>query len=997
MGAAETLLPIGLLPSYLALVFGDLYEKDGLAVLGRGLQAEQLLAALIRFYADLSEEGPWGECDEETRKNQLSLSAKKPPSGSKIGQRPPLVLVLGLHREHDRATIQDLLTSWGTPPECMPTILTNESGQSTERSSLYATGGVFIVTSRILIVDLLSNSTLHASQIDGVLVYRAEKVTEQSTEAFCLRIIQSQRMFAVTRSPPNASSIRTPAFVKAISCAPEEIMSGFAKVDKILKALQVQNLYLYPRFHDSIREELEGKHPPTVIEYHQSLSPLQKEMQQALAVAVQACVRELKASTPLIDWTSTSASGDFSIEAIVTNPDQRGLFQQLEPEWHRLSPKTKQLVQDLRTLRILFQSLLLYDCVSFYKLLHSIKSLSASSRHPSLWLLSPAADALFQKAKERMYVLYRPEPTKQVPKPVMQCQVVLEVNPKWPLLVRVLSEIQEQHEERSAKQTEDDENAHDGPRHVLILVKDDRALHSIREYLANGKKSLWRTWLYYLEQYNDTRRQRYQNASSLSEDSRLLMQEEARARRVAFGKGVDTGGSKIEKTDLNHIPAHVRKRRRIAVEKGRGESLQQTDDLERQAVLDEAVEATERDLERHDKEIPSGDSDAKGNFMVHSPDESELRIVIKSYTSTESDQASLLMQDLQPEYVVFYDTDVAFVRAVEIHAALSTSKYPIQVYLLMFEASAEEKAFMRALEREQNAFERLIHHKKTMPPPALQSALITQEMQQAMSSGYVGGSYMDGSLPLTVDTRRGKGKVVSKEKRDVAVDVREFRSALPSILHQGGMRLAPVTLLVGDFVLSNVHCVERKSISDLFGSFASGRLYTQVEAMAKHYKVPCLLIEFDPNKSFSLQNANDLGAEIKTDSICTKLALLTMHFPKLRILWSKSPHETLQMFKILKQNHDEVDVDRAVAIGHTDSEENVSKDEEQDEVNDVARDMLLRMPGVNPQSARRIMDRVDSLAELSVMSRDDLRKVAGPVTGQKLFTFFRQKMTAAGL
>lgn len=79
-----------------------------------------------------------------------------------------------------------------------------------------------------------------------------------------------------------------------------------------------------------------------------------------------------------------------------------------------------------------------------------------------------------------------------------------------------------------------------------------------------------------------------------------------------------------------------------------------------------------------------------------------------------------------------------------------------------------------------------------------------------------------------MDTRTGGGKKAEKEKRDIAVDVREFRSSLPSILHQGGMRLAPVTLTVGDFVLSNVHCVERKSISDLFGSFASGRLYSQV-------------------------------------------------------------------------------------------------------------------------------------------------------------------------
>jgi ERCC4-type nuclease len=47
------------------------------------------------------------------------------------------------------------------------------------------------------------------------------------------------------------------------------------------------------------------------------------------------------------------------------------------------------------------------------------------------------------------------------------------------------------------------------------------------------------------------------------------------------------------------------------------------------------------------------------------------------------------------------------------------------------------------------------------------------------------------------------------------------------------LRLDAVTLTVGDFVVSPLVCVERKSISDLFGSFKSGRLFHQAEAMSK--------------------------------------------------------------------------------------------------------------------------------------------------------------------
>jgi DNA excision repair protein ERCC-4 len=40
--------------------------------------------------------------------------------------------------------------------------------------------------------------------------------------------------------------------------------------------------------------------------------------------------------------------------------------------------------------------------------------------------------------------------------------------------------------------------------------------------------------------------------------------------------------------------------------------------------------------------------------------------------------------------------------------------------------------------------------------------------------------------------------------------------------------VVPLTLEVGDYVLSPEICCERKSISDLKGSLASGRLYHQV-------------------------------------------------------------------------------------------------------------------------------------------------------------------------
>ncbi len=104
-------------------------------------------------------------------------------------------------------------------------------------------------------------------------------------------------------------------------------------------------------------------------------------------------------------------------------------------------------------------------------------------------------------------------------------------------------------------------------------------------------------------------------------------------------------------------------------------------------------------------------------------------------------------------------------------------------------------------------------------------------------------SRIGGSVPQTSN---------ENEAPKVIVDMREFRSELPSILHKRGFLIEPVTLEVGDYVLTPTICVERKSINDLIESLSNGRLYNQANAMQRAYKTPVLLIEFDEKKPFLL-------------------------------------------------------------------------------------------------------------------------------------------------
>lgn len=63
-----------------------------------------------------------------------------------------------------------------------------------------------------------------------------------------------------------------------------------------------------------------------------------------------------------------------------------------------------------------------------------------------------------------------------------------------------------------------------------------------------------------------------------------------------------------------------------------------------------------------------------------------------------------------------------------------------------------------------------------------------------------------------------------RDCNQVIVDMREFRSTLPSLLHAADILVVPATLTVGDYIITPTMCVERKSVPDLIQSFNSGRL-----------------------------------------------------------------------------------------------------------------------------------------------------------------------------
>jgi len=210
------------------------------------------------------------------------------------------------------------------------------------------------------------------------------------------------------------------------------------------------------------------------------------------------------------------------------------------------------------------------------------------------------------------------------------------------------------------------------------------------------------------------------------------------------------------------------------------------------------------------------------------------------------------------------------------------------------------------------------------------------------------------------------------------------------------MVIVPCMLTVGDYVLSPNIVVERKSVGDLISSFKDGRLYNQCETMFAHYKSPMLLIEFDQNKSFTLEPFADFSGSISSVSAAnagasdlqSKIVLLTLAFPKQRIIWSSSPYETAEIFERLKAQEDEPDPIAAVQAG-LDRE---SMGAEEQAFNTEPQEMLAVVPGITPKNITNLTLETENIREVANMTVEELEPLVGREAARQIHGFFNRDL-----
>ncbi|KAJ3745631.1 hypothetical protein DFH05DRAFT_1610736, partial [Lentinula detonsa] len=1005
-----------LLPFHTSIL-NEIYDPDtsDLLVLARGLGLRRIICTLLKIY--------------DSPQNLVLLVNTTQEEETEIGEE---LGIMGCRKPGLR-------------------VVGYETGTSRDRQDLYKGGGIIAVTSRILVVDLLQN-TIPVDLITGIMVMHAERVSPLHLVSFITRLYREKN---------------TKGFLKAFTDQPEHITSGLSPLKNIMKELRLRRVSIYPRFHQEVKDTLERKRAD-VIELAQNLTDNMNDIHGAIVQCMTITLAELRRSKVELDLDS------LNLPAAYFSSFDHTVRKQLDPIWHKVGPSTKALVRDLGVLRRLVGYLLVYDPLQFHSFCQSLveavtSNSTESGSGKSQWMLTDAANIVFQAAKKRCFVdvpvqeqpeqaevidlddddeawdavfelegrpLEARHPTnkgkgkatatgrrpKWLPKEI---QPVLEELPKWSLLAEILEEIEGELVRMESTVSSRPVEESPGTNITLVMCSSTATCNLLNDFLSSmddkRPKGEWgrrmmlkklRSWFWW-EKRRKMMKEAMQNASSsgkkvgnshlettvwsgeslndkgdhgLSEAMKKKDRERAaqKASRRRIRGGAPTNSSARGATVPRDTPAPGESRSEL----GFGQTM--PDDLWVSLFLnannEELLSLNDEEMELNlvtDMSTLEFATEFDEHYGLLAPAQT---VLVRAYSDDTDDR---MLDEIKPRFIVMTEPCMEFVRRVEVYKC-SNPGLPVRVYHMVYANSCEEHKYLAGIRREKDSFERLIKERGSMLLPILEDQRTTENdaIIKTISSRIAGG-------------RRELNMVSSQ----VIVDMREFRSTLPSLLHASQLLVIPATLTVGDYILTPEICVERKSLSDLVSSFNSGRLYTQCELMSVHYKTPVLLIEFDEDKAFSFEIISDLKSYAKTTNryppkkkttgnpaehdytsptIQSKITLLTLSFPRLRIIWSSSPYATADIFNDLKKDRAEPDPVKAVATGAEEDPEAGAG------VNAAAEELLRSFPGITAKNVKHVMNKVKNVRELCEMDLLGVQRILGVEPGKACYDFLHR-------
>ena len=244
--------------------------------------------------------------------------------------------------------------------------------------------------------------------------------------------------------------------------------------------------------------------------------------------------------------------------------------------------------------------------------------------------------------------------------------------------------------------------------------------------------------------------------------------------------------------------------------------------------------------------------------------------------------------------------------------------------------------------------------------------------------------------------------ILKKKKKEhisnILIDDREIHASTPFYLYQQGFNINIARLEVGDYILSNSVCVERKSIStgDIFQSLITSHLTDQIIKMINYYEFIVLLLEFENFEDITtiihnghLFNQNELYRKflglknIKNDSESNKIIFI----------WSLSPKMTAEIFMNLKRKYNDqfLDIQKCINMNKIKKKQKKQNLKDINEIEEKKERImisllkfLLRIDGIDNSNIKSIFNSFKNLNEFIQLPKEQLYEKFGRINGNKI-------------
>ena len=193
--------------------------------------------------------------------------------------------------------------------------------------------------------------------------------------------------------------------------------------------------------------------------------------------------------------------------------------------------------------------------------------------------------------------------------------------------------------------------------------------------------------------------------------------------------------------------------------------------------------------------------------------------------------------------------------------------------------------------------------------------------------------------------------ILEENKVIVFIDHREANNNIINILKNLGVEVKKIELKIGDFLLSEEICIERKTSRDFVRSIIDGRLFGQLRDLVDNFKKPILLIE---GNVFNGISENALHGAIAS-------IILDFNVP---IIMTKNLEETAKMIAFLAKR-EKKSGKRILIHGK----------KKPHELKEIQQKIVASIPGIGTEISKNLLKYFGSVENIFNASESELMKV----------------------